>query len=125
MFPESKLGDSELCSSIAPRLTEGFYRSIAALVGCGNKVIVDTIAHNDGAQIFKPLFESFNVVYVAVKCPLEELEKRELERGDRTIGLARSQFPEVDKFLRCDIEVDTRKYNAEECATLIKQCIIS
>ena len=125
MFPESKLGDQELCSDAAPKLFEGFYRSIAALVGCGNKVIADTIAHEHGPQVFKPLFESFSVVYVAVKCPVEELERRELARGDRVIGLARSQFREVDIFLRHDIEVDTHEHNAEECATLIKEFITS
>lgn len=125
MFPESKLGDQELCSSAAPKLFEGFYRSIAALVVCGNKVIVDTIAHEHGAQVFKPLFESFRVVYVAVRCPVEELERRELARGDRIIGLARSQFPEVQNFLRYDVEVDTHEHNAEECAALIKQFITS
>ena len=125
MFPESKLVDQELCSSAVPKLWEGFYRSIAALVGCGNRVIVDTIAHEGGAQVFKPLFESFGVVYVAVKCPLEELERRELARGDRVTGLARSQFREVHNFLRYDIEINTYEHNAEECATLIKEFIAS
>ena len=125
MFPESKLGDEELCSSAAPKLHEGFYRSVAALVGCGNRVIVDTIPHEEGPQVFKPLFEPFSVVYVAVKCPVEELEKREKARGDRTIGLARSQYPEVTNFLRYDVEVDTHEHNAEECAALITQFIAS
>ena len=123
MFPPSKLGNPELCASAAPKLFEGFYRSIAALAACGNRVIVDTIAHEHGAQIFQPLFEPFNVVYVAVKCPLEELERREQARGDRVVGLARSQFFAVDNFLRPDMEVDTHKHRAEECAVLIKQFI--
>lgn len=125
MFPESKLGDQELCSSAAPRLREGFYRSIAALAGCGNKIIVDTVAHEHCAPLFKPLFEPFTVVYVAVKCPIEELERREKARGDRNIGLACSQFPEIHSFLRYDVEVDTHEHNAEECAALIRHFITS
>lgn len=121
MFPESKLGDQELCSSAEPKLREGFYRSVAALAGCGNKVIVDTVARAPCAEVFKPLFKPFRVVYVAVRCPVEELERRELARGDRSIGLARSQFPEVHHFLRYDVEVDTHEHNAEECTALIKQ----
>ncbi len=123
MFPESKLQDQELCSAATPKLFEGFYRCIAALVSCGNKVIVDTIAHENGAQLFKPLFESFEVVYVAVRCPIEELERRELARGDRIIGLARSQVSEAHNFLPYDIEVDTHKQSAEACAALIKRFI--
>lgn len=125
MFPESKLDDRELCSSAAPKLFEGFYRSIAALVGCGNKVIVDTVDHEHWAPVFKPLFEPFRVVYVGVRCPLEELEKRELARGDRTVGLARSQFAEVHNSLQYDVEVNTHEQSAEECAALIIQFIAS
>lgn len=125
MFPESKLGDQELCSSAAPRLFAGFYRSIAALVECGNKVIVDTVVHQHRVQVFEPLFEPFRVVYVAVRCPVEELERREKTRGDRVVGLARSQLSEVHRFLRYDVEVDTHEHTAEECAALIKQFIAS
>lgn len=125
MFPESKLGDQELCASATPKLSAGFYRSIAALVDCGNKVIVDTVAHEPCAQVFRPLFASLGVVYVAVRCPLEELERRELARGDRSIGLARSQFSAIHACLRYDIEVDTHTHSAEVCAALIKQFIAS
>ncbi len=125
MFPLSKLGDQDLCASAEPKLREGFYRSVAALVGCGNKVIVDTVAHEPCAQRFKPLFMFFNVVYVAVKCPAEELQRREKARGDRSIGLALSQLPEMHSFLHYDVEVDTHEHNAEECAALIKQFIAS
>ena len=125
MFPESKLGNRELCSSAEPKLREGFYRSVAALVNCGNQVIVDTVAYERCARIFKPLFESFTVIYVAVKCPIAELKRRELSRGDRRIGLAHSQFSEIYNFLRYDIELDTHQQNAEVCAALIKQFIAS
>ena len=125
MFPESKLGNPELCSAAEPKLFAGFYHSVATLVDCGNQVIVDTVAHERCAQIFKPLFESFSVIYVAVKCPVEELARRELTRGDRRIGLAHSQFAEMHNFLRYDIEIDTHEQNAEVCAALIKQFITS
>ena len=91
----------------------------------GNQVIVDTIAHANGAQVFKPLFESFNVVYVAVRCPVDELERREKARGDRVPGLAQSQFAEVHNFLQPGVEVDTHEHQAEECAALIRQFITS
>ena len=123
MFPTSKLGDPELCAATAPKLFAGFYRSVVALVGCGNKVIVDTVVCEANVQIFKPLFEPLRVVYVAVRCPLEELERRELSRGDRNLGLARSQFDEVHTLLRYDVEVDTHQQNTEECAAIIREFI--
>ncbi len=123
MFPQSKLGDQELCSSAEPKLFAGFYHSVTALVKCGNKVIVDTVAFKHQEQMLLSLFGSFRVVYVGVKCPLEELERREKERGDRGVGLARHQFSEVHGFLRYDVEVDTHEHSAEECAALIKRFI--
>lgn len=121
MFPESKLGDPELCASAAPKLFKGFYRSIAALAGCGNRVIVDSVAQEHQSPMFRPLLEPFRVLYVAVRCPLEELERREQGRGDRNIGLARSQFAQIHSFLRYDVYVDTHGHNSEECAAFIKQ----
>lgn len=123
MFPQSKLGDEELRSSAEPKLFAGFYHSIAALVNCGNKVIVDTVAFKHQEPMFSSLFQSFPVLYVAVKCPLEELEKREIIRGDRSVGLARSQFSEVHGSLRYHIEVNTHEQSVEECAALIKRFI--
>lgn len=121
MFPESKLSDPKLCSLAAPKLFVGFYRSVAALVECGNKVIVDTVVQENQREMFEPLFIPFQVVYVAVSCPLEEVERRESARGDRNLGLARSQFADVHRFLRYDIEVDTHRNCADECAEFIKQ----
>ena len=125
MFPESKLSNPTLCSSAEPKLFAGFYHSVAALVSCGNQVIVDTVAQERCSRIFKPLFEPFNVIYIAVKCPIEELERRELARGDRHIGLAHRQFADIHNFLRYDIEVDTHQQSAEICAAHIKRFITS
>ncbi len=121
MFPQSKLHDQDLCSSAAPKMFEGFYRCVAALVDCGNKVIVDTVAHENQAHQFQRLFEHLRVVYVAVHCPIAELERREKARGDRTIGLAHSQFLEVHQFLRYDLEVNTFQQTSQQCAEIIKE----
>ncbi len=125
MFPPGKLGNEELCSVAQPKLFAGFYGSIAALVGCGNRVIVDTVAFKQHNQFFQPLFAPFRVVYVGVKCPLGELERREKSRGDRTIGLASSQFAQVHQFLHYDVEVDTHAHPAHECAAFIKRFLCS
>ncbi len=120
MFPESKLGDAELCSAAAPKLLKGFYRSVVALVECGNRVIVDTVVHQrDSVEGFQALFEPFRTLYVAVRCPLMELERREAARGDRNLGLARAQFADVHAELEYDIEVDTSIIDAEGCAAFI------
>ena len=121
MFPQSKLGDKKLCSLAEPKLFAGFYRCVAALASCENKVIVDTVVFDSQQEMFEALFQPFDVVYVAVRCSLEQLEQREKVRGDRAIGLARKQFSEVHRFLKYDIEVDTSGQSAQQCAETIQK----
>ncbi|WP_208920395.1 phosphotransferase-like protein [Paenibacillus uliginis] len=49
------------------------------------------------------------------------MERRELARGDGHPGLAKSQFFTVHADYDYDINVDTFKYNPEECALQIKE----
>ena len=64
------------------------------------------------------------VFLVAVRCDLEELGRRERERGNRTIGVAERQHAYVHAVVddRCgyDFEVDTTHASAEECAERIR-----
>ena len=57
--------------------------------------------------------------FVGVRCPLSVLEARETARGDRKIGMARSQVDRVHERKPYAIEVDTSVHSAEECATAI------
>jgi len=59
------------------------------------------------------------VTFVKVNCPLHELERRELERGDRTIGQAKSQLTNMDFNTIYDLEVNTYENSTEECAKII------
>lgn len=54
-------------------------------------------------------------------CPLEELERREQQRGDRTIGEGRSHIEEgVHTLGPYDLEVDTHSQSPQENAKLIR-----
>lgn len=46
---------------------------------------------------------------VKVDAPLSELERRERERGDRLIGLAREQSPRIHAGVHYDLEVNTHE----------------
>ncbi|WP_430132674.1 phosphotransferase-like protein [Paenibacillus lautus] len=56
---------------------------------------------------------------MGVHCPTTELERREKERGDRRIGLSRSQLDFVHKEEIYDIEVDTFTNGLENCVERI------
>jgi chloramphenicol 3-O phosphotransferase len=60
-----------------------------------------------------------DIFYVQLFCTLEELERRERQRGDRRQGLARSQFDRVYAFDGYDLQVDSTSRTPEECAQLI------
>ncbi|MGM1045883.1 MAG: phosphotransferase-like protein [Bacillota bacterium] len=61
--------------------------------------------------------------YIGVHCPIDELERRERERKDRPIGLARAQIEIVHKHSRYDLEVNTKKNSIIECASMIKEFV--
>jgi chloramphenicol 3-O phosphotransferase len=59
------------------------------------------------------------VLYVNVFCPIEELRRREKERGNRQLGLAESQLDEMFPQDKYDITVNTFTNTKEECADKI------
>lgn len=86
----------------------GMHHCVAALAAAGNNVIVDTVLVNkDHLAECVFILAHFRVTFVAIYCPLEELERRERERDDRGAGTARSQLEQVHKHQIYDLEVDT------------------
>jgi chloramphenicol 3-O phosphotransferase len=52
------------------------------------------------------LLGAFDVFFVGIHCPLEELERREAARGDRRIGEARADLHVIHTFGVYDLELD-------------------
>jgi Chloramphenicol phosphotransferase-like protein len=59
------------------------------------------------------------VLFVGVDCPLEELERRERERGDRSPGQAKWQYEHIHGHATYDITVNTFEMTIEACADTI------
>lgn len=123
-----KLGEpgSPLWQSVFNRVLSGFHHSVAALANTGSDLIIDHLLLQ-GVEPYNWLEECldqiapFTVYLVGVHCPLEELRRREMARGDRGIGLAERQFSQVHQHGIYDLEVDTSLLSAEECALQIKK----
>lgn len=73
------------------------------------------------AADFAAAFSGMKTHWVGVHAPLEVLEERERQRGDRDIGLAPWLVRHVHKGIRYDLEIDTSKHSPAECAVRIKQ----
>lgn len=96
----------------------GYLSCVASLVNTGNVVIGDCPIHNDTLasffdQFVLPLDRKF---LVGIDCSLPTLESREVQRGDRAIGVARRQFDGIHKFIRYDAKIETDKWSARDLA---------
>ena len=110
------------------RMLSGFHHSVAALAAAGSNLVVDhllvqgVVPQNWLAECLD-LLAPFTVYFIGVHCPLEELRRRELARGDRGIGQAERQLGRVHRHGVYDLELDTSLLSAEQCALKIKELV--
>lgn len=111
------LDDTEIAAMLR-RTRRGYHRAVAALASVGNDVIMDyPLSERWRLDDLLDTLEGYDVTAVDVHCDPDELDRRERARGDRPVGLARSQrvFEHDDR----DITVDTTRMSPEECAAAI------
>jgi chloramphenicol 3-O-phosphotransferase len=95
---------------------------VLSLARNGENVIVDSVILNQKENWLKECVELLHdmpVTFVKVSCPLHELERREVKRGDRKIGLSKYQLSNMDFNVTYDLEVNTYENSTEECAKII------
>jgi chloramphenicol 3-O phosphotransferase len=79
--------------------------AIAAMAHDGNDLIVDDVMlGRDAAQQYRELLAQHEVHFVGLFAPLDVLEARERQRGDRLIGLARWQYHRVHSGIAYDLD---------------------
>jgi chloramphenicol 3-O phosphotransferase len=103
------------------RTVLGFHRAVAGMAAAGNDVVVDHIlGERWRLEDCLRVFDGLPVLFVGVRCSLPELERRERDRGNRTIGRAAVQFPLVHEHGVYDVEVDSERHTPAECAAQIR-----
>jgi chloramphenicol 3-O phosphotransferase len=119
-LPASILEDHAALARELPRLLAAFNSSSAAIARAGNNVIVDSVLQEPSwVAPCVMAFEGLEVLFVAVRCSLEALENREIERGDRHRGMARYQYDRVHLHGIYDVEVDTSTMPLDACISRI------
>jgi chloramphenicol 3-O phosphotransferase len=109
VLPMQRIENGEFSwSDMRDAFFEGFHRCLPALAQAGNNLIVEHIVETRAwlsrlAQLLEPI----DVYFVGLYCPLPELEKREMQRGDRRTGEARHDFTLVHTFGTYDIEINS------------------
>lgn len=87
-----------------PEIFAGFHKSIAAIADAGNDVIVEHILDTDGwAGDLAHVLRRHRVLFVGLHCPLDVLNTREAQRGDRPCGSAAQDFAQVHRGLVYDL----------------------
>jgi len=97
-----------------------FHNCLPVLASSRFLLVVDHVFERE--EWFEDCFRSLGnrpVLFVGIHCPLAILEERERKRGDRRIGLAKSQLDLVHKKKDYDLNLDTSEMNPDQCALQI------
>jgi chloramphenicol 3-O phosphotransferase len=95
---------------LRPCFFAGFHRCIPALASAGNDLIVDHIIELPAWRSdLTTLLADFDVFLVGVHCNVDEIDRRERQRGDRRLGEGRThlELDAIHTFGPYDLEVDT------------------
>jgi len=123
-YPELNDADGNFAPGIfeilLPNFIFTFHDTIKAYLEAGKKIIVDHVLQESAWRDDLLLkIEPYNISIVGVYCSLEEIEKREKQRGDRQIGMARYQFERVHENMDYVIKIETDKMSIEESVAKI------
>ncbi len=118
--PSELLNDKDKLKVYFPEIISEFHKAIKEAFNKGNSLVIDHVLEElDWYEECKDLLKDNPVIWVSVKCPFKELERRELKRKDRNIGLAKLQYGTVYKDYKYDIQVDTSKITPKNAAIKI------
>lgn len=103
------------------RMDVAWAQGVAAVVRAGVPVVVDEVFLGGPASQarWRAALDGFEVLWVAVRCDPDVAAARETARGDRVGGMARLQADLVHRGVVYDLEVDSGRLSAQECARTI------
>lgn len=92
----------------AKSTTDAAYACVRTLLGLGQRIVFDCVILNEaGARRMLDAFEDLAPILVGLTCSWEEIERRTLARGDRTLAEAHHGFLNAGKHLDLDFSFDT------------------
>lgn len=94
--------------------------ALAAIAATNDLIVDDVFNGSEWLRSIVRTLAPFSVFFVGVFCPLEELERREIARGDRRVGIARGMLGLAHEHELYDFTVDTSVMTSAECADAIK-----
>jgi chloramphenicol 3-O phosphotransferase len=103
------------------RLQSAWMTGIAATARAGASIIIDDVFLGAGASQarWRGVLADLPVAWIGVHCDAAVAEQREASRPDRHTGMAARQARPVHHDVAYDVEVDTTRTSARECAQAI------
>jgi chloramphenicol 3-O phosphotransferase len=100
---------------------QGIHQCLPALATAGNNIIFDHIIETK-TWLYNliSLISELDVFFVGLHCSLPELERREIQRGNRRSGEARQDFQTVHSITSYDLELDSENLLEDNVALLIQ-----
>ncbi|MGY1856046.1 chloramphenicol phosphotransferase CPT [Modestobacter sp. SYSU DS0290] len=102
-------------------LEDAWLAGVAAMARAGARVIIDDVFLGGAAsqERIRAHLSGLAVLWVGVRCDPVVAAGREVARGDRVTGMAAAQADVVHRGVRYDVEVDTTRTEALDCARAI------
>jgi chloramphenicol 3-O phosphotransferase len=100
---------------------------VAAMARAGARIILDDVFLGGAAsqERTRAHLQGLRVLWVGVRCAAEIAARREVDRGNRMIGMAAAQSETVHQGVVYDMEVDTGHAEAADCARAIAARVLS
>jgi chloramphenicol 3-O phosphotransferase len=102
-------------------LEAAWIEGVAAMARAGARIVVDEVFLGGAAsqQRWAKALDGLGVLWVGVRCDSAVAAGREIARGDRVTGMAAAQADVVHQGVGYDLEVDTTRTEALDCARRI------
>lgn len=121
-FPTEQIHNGTfLWEAMRPSVFRGLHQCVPALATAGNNIIFDHIIETkEWLHQLISLIAELDVFFVGLHCSLPELERREIQRGNRNKGEAYRDFQSVHSFTSYDLELDSENSLDDNVAQLIQ-----
>ena len=104
-----------------PSVFRGIHQCLPALATAGNNILFDHIIETKTwLYDLVSLVSELDVFFVGLHCSLPELERRELQRGNRRTGEARMDFETVHSITSYDLELNSENLLEDNVTLLIQ-----
>ena len=108
-FPSEQIKNGKFSWDLMrPSVFRGIQQCLPALATAGNNILFDHIIETKAwLNDLISLISDLDVFFVGLHCSLPELERREIQRGNRRAGEARQDFQTVHSITSYDLELNS------------------